>query len=207
VTLQFLGENPKTASPPVILQTDPYGEVQFDVPNPMPALLNVRVVLTSEHWHCGCWVLANTSDVRCIGELERQRYDRRNQAGVFDRLKLDRPSAGSPHQLSPATCAWSRGAHTSGAPLPTEPVAPLLPGFARFAPATDPHSAPWPPPQTRHFRGSSPLASLRGRGVLLAAWIGQQVKRQTVAVVTIMTVCLCAAIVLPEGTGSALEAG
>lgn len=63
VTLQFLGENPTTVSSLMSLQTDQHGEVQFDVPHPIPAHLSVRVILASEHWNCGCWVMANTTDV------------------------------------------------------------------------------------------------------------------------------------------------
>ena len=63
VTVQFLNETPTVGSSPLRLETDANGEVQFGIPKPVPQHLNVRVVLTSEHWHCGCWVMADTAKV------------------------------------------------------------------------------------------------------------------------------------------------
>ena len=63
VTVQFLNDTPVTASSPLRLETDPNGEVRFGIPKPLPEHLNVRVALTSEYWHCGCWVMADTSKV------------------------------------------------------------------------------------------------------------------------------------------------
>src|SRR5437870_4768919 len=45
------------------LQTDANGEVRFVLPKPAPAHISAQVRLTSEHWHCGCMVLAVTQDV------------------------------------------------------------------------------------------------------------------------------------------------
>ena len=63
VTVQFLNETPTAASSPLRLETDAKGEVRFAIPKPVPERLNVRVALTSEHWHCGCWVMAETAKV------------------------------------------------------------------------------------------------------------------------------------------------
>jgi len=45
------------------LQTDANGEIRFELPKPAPAHMAAQVRLTSEHWHCGCMVLAATQDV------------------------------------------------------------------------------------------------------------------------------------------------
>ncbi|HLZ49200.1 MAG TPA: hypothetical protein VKP61_00480 [Candidatus Acidoferrum sp.] len=45
------------------LKTDANGEVRFVLPNPAPAHMAAQVRLTSEHWHCGCMVLAITQEV------------------------------------------------------------------------------------------------------------------------------------------------
>jgi len=63
VTVQFLNETATVASSPLRLETDADGEVRFGIPKPLPQHLNVRVALTSEHWHCGCWVVADTAKV------------------------------------------------------------------------------------------------------------------------------------------------
>lgn len=61
VTVQFLGQ--AAAPPPLQLQTDQIGEARFDVPTPSPKVLSVRVVLTSERWHCACSVMTETAKV------------------------------------------------------------------------------------------------------------------------------------------------
>lgn len=63
VTVQFLNEAPTIGSSPLRLETDANGEVRFGIPKPLPRQLSVRVALTSEHWHCGCWVMADTANV------------------------------------------------------------------------------------------------------------------------------------------------
>jgi hypothetical protein len=63
VTVQYLNEKPPGASAPVTLKTDDHGEARFSVPSPLPATVNVMVSLTSEHWNCGCWVMAETAKV------------------------------------------------------------------------------------------------------------------------------------------------
>jgi len=63
VTVQYLNEKPPGASVPVTLKTDDHGEVRFTVPSPLPATVNVTVSLTSEHWNCGCWVMAEVAKV------------------------------------------------------------------------------------------------------------------------------------------------
>jgi hypothetical protein len=45
------------------LQTDANGQIRFELPKPAPAHMAAQVRLTSEHWHCGCMVLAVTQDV------------------------------------------------------------------------------------------------------------------------------------------------
>lgn len=45
------------------LETDVNGEAHFTLPQPAPRHLSVLVRLTSEHWRCGCAVLAATGDV------------------------------------------------------------------------------------------------------------------------------------------------
>jgi hypothetical protein len=59
VSVQFLYEKPPQASPPLRIETDAHGEAQFSIPDPPPKSLDVRLALTSEHWHCGCWVMAD----------------------------------------------------------------------------------------------------------------------------------------------------
>jgi len=63
VTVQYLNEKPPGASAPVTLKTDGHGEARFTVPSPLPATVNVMVHLTSEHWNCGCWVMAEAAKV------------------------------------------------------------------------------------------------------------------------------------------------
>ena len=63
VTVQYLNERPAGASSPLSLQTDSHGEVRFSVPSPLPATVDVKVALTSEHWHCACWVMVEAGKV------------------------------------------------------------------------------------------------------------------------------------------------
>jgi len=63
VTVQYLSEKPPSASSPLRLETDNRGEARFTLPNPVPTSVNIKVSLTSEHWHCGCWVMADTAQV------------------------------------------------------------------------------------------------------------------------------------------------
>jgi len=44
-------------------ETDANGEVQFRISEPVPAHFSAMVHLTSEHWRCGCWVMALTQDL------------------------------------------------------------------------------------------------------------------------------------------------
>jgi hypothetical protein len=56
------------------LETDANGEAQFTLPEPAPRHLSAQVRLTSEHWHCGCGVLAATGEViqkGIVGPLPR----------------------------------------------------------------------------------------------------------------------------------------
>ena len=63
VVVQFLDEQPIRASSPLQLKTDASGEAQFRIPDSQPKHLNIRLALTSEHWHCACWVMTDTENV------------------------------------------------------------------------------------------------------------------------------------------------
>lgn len=63
VSVQFFYEKPAKVTPPLHIETDRNGEAQFSIPEPTPEHLDVRVALTSEHWHCACWVMADTGEV------------------------------------------------------------------------------------------------------------------------------------------------
>jgi hypothetical protein len=52
------------------LETDQNGEAQFRLPEPAPAHLATQVNLTSEHWRCGCSLLATTRDLIQKGIVE-----------------------------------------------------------------------------------------------------------------------------------------
>lgn len=45
------------------LESDANGEAHFTLPEPAPPHISAQVRLTSEHWRCGCGVLAVTRDV------------------------------------------------------------------------------------------------------------------------------------------------
>ena len=49
------------------LETDANGETHFTLPEPVPPHISAQVRLTSEHWRCGCGVLAATGDVLLKG--------------------------------------------------------------------------------------------------------------------------------------------
>ncbi len=63
VSVQFIYEKPPNASLPLEIKTDANGEAQFNIPEPAPEHINVRATMSSEHWHCACWVLADTDQV------------------------------------------------------------------------------------------------------------------------------------------------
>jgi hypothetical protein len=71
VSVQFLYEKPPKATPPLRIETDANGEAQFRIPEPPPERLDVRLALTSGHWHCGCWVMPLTEDVISKGHRGR----------------------------------------------------------------------------------------------------------------------------------------
>lgn len=75
VFVQFLYEQPPAASSPVQVQTDGTGRAQFTIPEPQPEHLNVRVALTSEHWHCACWVMTDTEKVIRNGLVQTDRLN------------------------------------------------------------------------------------------------------------------------------------
>jgi len=68
VFVQFLDQ---TSSSKLSFITDAKGEAHFAIPTPYPEHLNVRVVLNSEHWRCGCLVMADTKTVVQQGIVER----------------------------------------------------------------------------------------------------------------------------------------
>jgi hypothetical protein len=74
VSLSLLYEKGETTpakyDPNLNLQTGANGEVGFVLPNPAPAHMAAQVRLTSEHWHCGCMVLAVTQDVTQKGIVD-----------------------------------------------------------------------------------------------------------------------------------------
>jgi hypothetical protein len=70
VSVQFLYDKPPKASPPLRIETDANGEAQYRIPDPPPEYVDVRLALTSEHWHCGCWVMAHTEDVISKGIVD-----------------------------------------------------------------------------------------------------------------------------------------
>jgi hypothetical protein len=70
ISVQFLYEKPPKASSPLRIETDANGEAQFRIPESPPEHLDVKLALTSEHWHCGCWVMADTEDVIHKGIVE-----------------------------------------------------------------------------------------------------------------------------------------
>ena len=67
VTVQYLYKKPPSASAPLRLQTDNHGEARFPLPNSETSELNVMASLTSEHWNCGCWVMAESAKVMQYG--------------------------------------------------------------------------------------------------------------------------------------------
>lgn len=70
VVVQFLGEQPARVSRPHQVTTDRNGEAQIGVPEPAPEHVNVRLVLTSEHWNCSCGVMTETRKVLDNGILQ-----------------------------------------------------------------------------------------------------------------------------------------
>jgi hypothetical protein len=63
VSLQFFYERPARVTPPLRATTDSKGEAQFSIPQPNPEHLDVRVALTSGHWHCACWLMSDIEPV------------------------------------------------------------------------------------------------------------------------------------------------
>jgi hypothetical protein len=63
VSVQFFYDKPAKVSPSLDFETDSNGEAQFDLPEPAPVHLNVRITLPSEHWHCACGFMGDTEMV------------------------------------------------------------------------------------------------------------------------------------------------
>jgi hypothetical protein len=70
VFVQFFYEKPARISPPLHIETDADGEAQFSISKPPPENIDVRLALTSEHWHCACRVMADTEKVLREGILQ-----------------------------------------------------------------------------------------------------------------------------------------
>jgi len=63
VFVQFFYEKPAKISPPLHIETDANGEAQFNISKRPPENIDVRLALTSEHWHCVCGLMAGTQKV------------------------------------------------------------------------------------------------------------------------------------------------
>lgn len=70
VVVQFFYEKPASVSPPLHIETDANGEAQFNISGSHPENIDVRLTLTSEYWHCLCWVMADTKEVLREGILQ-----------------------------------------------------------------------------------------------------------------------------------------
>jgi hypothetical protein len=63
VFVQFFYERRPKISPPLHIETDANGEAQFNISESPPENIDVRLALTYEHWHCACWVMADTEKI------------------------------------------------------------------------------------------------------------------------------------------------
>jgi hypothetical protein len=70
VAVQFFYEKPASISPPLHIETDANGEAQFNISEPHPANIDVRLALAPDQWHCLCWVMADTKEVLREGTLQ-----------------------------------------------------------------------------------------------------------------------------------------
>jgi hypothetical protein len=62
VVVQFMGTQASSSS--MQLTTDAKGEAHFNIPDSQTEHLDVRVVLKSGHWDCGCWVMTDPKTVQ-----------------------------------------------------------------------------------------------------------------------------------------------
>jgi hypothetical protein len=62
VVVQFMGT--KASSSPLQLTTDAKGDAHFDLPDFQTEHVDVRVVLKTGHWDCGCWVTTDTKTLQ-----------------------------------------------------------------------------------------------------------------------------------------------
>ena len=67
--MQFFSERPARVSSPLHIDTDANGVAQFNVPE-STSEIDVRLALASKHWHCACWVMADTQTVLHKGILQ-----------------------------------------------------------------------------------------------------------------------------------------
>ncbi len=63
VFVQFFDERRPKISPPLHIEADVNGEAQFNISESPPENIDVRLALTSEHWHCACWIMADTQKI------------------------------------------------------------------------------------------------------------------------------------------------
>jgi hypothetical protein len=82
VSVQFLYEKPPKASPSLHIETDADGQATFNIPEPIPEHIDVRVTLTSEHWHCACGVMADTQQILRNGILQAAPSKEPNASGA-----------------------------------------------------------------------------------------------------------------------------
>jgi hypothetical protein len=57
--------------PDLRLVTDANGEVQFELPRPIPAHFAVRADLSDSHWYCDCAAFVTTAEVMQTGFMTR----------------------------------------------------------------------------------------------------------------------------------------
>jgi hypothetical protein len=70
VLVEFLYDEPTKGSVPLHIKTDDNGEARFSLPEPLPEHVDVSLSLTSEDWHCVCWVMTETGKVLHKGIME-----------------------------------------------------------------------------------------------------------------------------------------
>lgn len=70
VFVQLLYEKPTKISPSMLIETNANGEAEFSIPEPLPEHLDVRLALTSSHWHCTCSLMTDTEKVFNTGVLK-----------------------------------------------------------------------------------------------------------------------------------------
>jgi hypothetical protein len=70
VRVSFFAEKLAKAADAVTLETDARGEASFNLPEPAPPHLEVRVNLKDNRWFCNCVLMTDTSTVLQRGVVE-----------------------------------------------------------------------------------------------------------------------------------------